>query len=622
MPADANKKQTPLTGLVRPYEIPLLAVIVYAVVFQTGAQYRGLAGPVLWFGGAVLAGVVMLVLRCSDEWRVLPNKAFFLTLATAWVAMFTFLGNSTFGYVNTNSIFAWGFDIYTAPDSDGAFALLMPFAVLALFWWKRQELVARPAGAWAPGVWLIAAGLFAHLLGYVIQQPRLSLTGFLIGLYGLTGLVWGKHWLKASRFPFFLLVFCIPMVGTDWLTLRMRLMVAWIVAGIAHLGLAPDLVRDGTQLMGADHSYQYEVAAACSGIRSLTALLALTTIYGFVCFKSPMKRWVMILAAFPLAILGNVVRLCFTIMVAELGGQGAGKAVETNAGYITFIVAIVCVYFLGRWLERSETKPADPLSRPPTENDQPRPTGAQTAPARSKPFFGVLVLVMMGLTAFAILHMKSLHRLGDPGVRTQPIAGSEPRVEVLMPETAPGYTSQILTNAEAVLERQLPKDSSYRARLYVGEDNTWIQMTAVLMGQDRTSIHSPYICMVGQGWAIDKEHTTVVPIHMERPRAYDLQVNKMLATKVVADREGKPQTVRGIYVYWYVDDSHLTPNALLWMGWLMPRDLLLHGRLERWSYISVFAPCLPGQEEAAFERIKKLIASTVPEFQLVPKGGA
>src|SRR5450756_1233870 len=98
------------------------------------------------------------------------------------------------------------------------------------------------------------------------------------------------------------------MGGTDALTLRMRLLVAWIVAGIAHLGLAPDLVRDGTQLLGADHTYAYEVAAACSGIRSLTALFALTTIYGFVCFKSPRSRAVMILSAFPLAILGNVLR--------------------------------------------------------------------------------------------------------------------------------------------------------------------------------------------------------------------------------------------------------------------------------------------------------------------------
>jgi hypothetical protein len=40
--------------------------------------------------------------------------------------------------------------------------------------------------------------------------------------------------------------------------------------------------------------------------------------------------------------------------------------------------------------------------------------------------------------------------------------------------------------------------------------------------------------------------------------------------------------------------------------------------LDRWAYISYFSVCEPGQEDAAFERMKKLIAISVPEFQLVP----
>jgi exosortase len=276
------------------------------------------------------------------------------------VALFVFLGNSTFGYLDSTSIFAWAFDTYTSPESDTQFGLFMPFVVLALLWWKRQELVAQPSGLWWPGVLFIAAGLFAHLLGYVVQQPRLSFIGFFIGLYGLTGLAWGWHWLKTSLFPFFLLAFCIPAAGTDALTFKMRLLVSWIVAGIAHLGLSPDLIRDGTQLLDAQRTFGYDVAAACSGIRSLTALLALTTIYGFIIFKSPWKRAAMIASAFPLAIAGNVLRLCFTIMVAEVGGQSAGKAVETKAGLVTFLVAIAGVYFLGSWLEKSETKTARP----------------------------------------------------------------------------------------------------------------------------------------------------------------------------------------------------------------------------------------------------------------------
>jgi hypothetical protein len=40
--------------------------------------------------------------------------------------------------------------------------------------------------------------------------------------------------------------------------------------------------------------------------------------------------------------------------------------------------------------------------------------------------------------------------------------------------------------------------------------------------------------------------------------------------------------------------------------------------LDRWAYISFFSVCQPGQQDAAFERMKKLIAAAVPEFQLTP----
>ena len=355
-----TKKQLPY-GL-RPHEIGFL-ILLGAAFYFTGEEFRGRPWPVMLFGAAVAAGVVILALRCQEEWRVLPNKFFFFTLASAWVALFAFLGNATFGYIDTASLFAWLFDIYTSPNSDGQYGLLIPFVVLALFWWKRKQLVAQPLAAWWPGMLLVAAGLFLHLIGHAIQQTQLSTVGFFTGLYGLTGLAWGKNWLKASFFPFFLLAFCIPLAGlVDGFTFKLRLLVSFIVGAIAHLGLAPDLIRDGTQLFDAQHTFAYEVAAACSGIRSLVALLALTTIYGFVNFKSPWNRAALIASAIPLSVLGNVVRLCCTILVAELGGQSAGKAVETNFGFITFAVAIGCVYFLTRWLEKFEPKTDAPAA--------------------------------------------------------------------------------------------------------------------------------------------------------------------------------------------------------------------------------------------------------------------
>ena len=360
-----NKLQLPY-GL-RVHEVGYL-ILLAAVLYLSDARFRYSPWPLILFGTTIVAGVGVVAARSPDEWRRLPNKAFFFSLAAVWVALFIFIGNATFGYLDSSSLFSWMFDIYTSPLTDEGHGILIPFVVLALFLWKRQELVAKPLELWPPGVFIIAFALLVHLIGYLIQQPRLSVLGFLIGLYGLTGLAWGKNWLKASFFPYFLLAFCMP-VGQlqDGLTLPLRLMVSWIVAGVGHnLFLLPDrdLIRDGTMLMNADHTFAYDVAAACSGIRSLVALLALTTIYGFVQFKSPWKRAVMMLAAIPLAVLGNVVRLSFTIGVAEMFGQNAGKAVETKFGFITFAVALGCVLLIARWLEKSESRIPQTFQKP------------------------------------------------------------------------------------------------------------------------------------------------------------------------------------------------------------------------------------------------------------------
>ena len=167
----------------------------------------------------------------------------------------------------------------------------------------------------------------------------------------------------------------------------------------------------------------------------------------------------------------------------------------------------------------------------------------------------------------------------------------------------------------------LPADTSFRVRFYKAEDGFAAQVSVVLMGTDRSSIHRPQICMTGQGWALDSRHSGVESLPMERPFPYDLPVNKLVATKQFQGPDGQAQTARGIYLYWFVDGEHYTASSEQWMLWWVPRDLLLHGILERWAYISYFSACSPGQEAATYERMKKLIAATVPEFQRVPRPG-
>lgn len=291
-----------------------------------------------------------------DYWRQLPNKGFFFTLLAVWLALFQFLGSSTFGYVDTASLFTWMYKAYTGNlvVSDDSHGTLIPFVVLGLMWWKRKELLSQPLHNWWPALFIVAFGLVMHMAGYVIQQPRLSIIGLFAGIYGLTGLAWGPGWLKRSFFPFFLFGFCIPLGSlTEPVTFPLRLLVSKLVAFIGQNILAIDVEAIGTRLIKMPWQYEYEVAAACSGIRSLVAIVAIAIVYAFMVFNKNWQRLLLIGSAVPLAVIGNTVRMLLIVIAAEIGGQEAGVAVhdDTFWSMVPYVPAIIGLMLIGRWLE-------------------------------------------------------------------------------------------------------------------------------------------------------------------------------------------------------------------------------------------------------------------------------
>ena len=92
-----------------------------------------------------------------------------------------------------------------------------------------------------------------------------------------------------------------------------------------------DVVRVGTALKDPSGLYQYDVAPACSGIRSLFATLAVAIIYAFLSFRTPWRCLVLIGSAVPLAVLGNVVRMLTIVIAAEIWGPRAAANSSTRA---------------------------------------------------------------------------------------------------------------------------------------------------------------------------------------------------------------------------------------------------------------------------------------------------
>ncbi len=228
----------------------------------------------------------------------------------------------------------------------------------------------------------------------------------------------------------------------------------------------------------------------------------------------------------------------------------------------------------------------------------------------------LILLVALGLmagTAGVLTRLKTHQKLGKPGIHATPIPGSV-MMKIDLPERVLDFTSTNVPESQVELG-YFPKDTSYARRLYQAPNGFGASATVIMMGADRTSIHRPEYCLPGQGWTIGSKTAVNIPISGSQP--YELPVMKWVVRNTLQTADGQKQAVSGIYVFWFVADQEQTADNFQRMCWLA-RDLLRTGVLQRWAYISYFSICAPGQEDAAFERLKPLIAASVPEYQLPP----
>jgi hypothetical protein len=233
----------------------------------------------------------------------------------------------------------------------------------------------------------------------------------------------------------------------------------------------------------------------------------------------------------------------------------------------------------------------------------------------------LVLAVALGMMAATGGYLAKVHqhvRLGAPGVKV----GQSPlydelghlaaRQSVLLPDAVPGFKSKNLPVTQVELGA-LPKDTTFGRKLY-SNGRFAVQTSVVLMGSDRTSIHQPQYCLDAQGWHIEKSERIL--LRMDRPTPYQLPALKLTAYREDKNKLNQPIQWKGIYVYWFVSADRLTSDQGTRL-WSIAKTMLEKGELERWAYISYFAACHPGQEEATFDELERFIRASVPEFQTV-----
>jgi exosortase len=112
--------------------------------------------------------------------------------------------------------------------------------------------------------------------------------------------------------------------------------------------------------LGATQPKKLAVVEACSGIRSLMTLVTLAMVYAY--FTRPksgnkalsvMRFVILVLAAVPIAILTNALRVSGTGVLAHYYGTGVADGIfHSFSGWVVYIVAAALLFATGWFLDR------------------------------------------------------------------------------------------------------------------------------------------------------------------------------------------------------------------------------------------------------------------------------
>lgn len=261
-------------------------------VAGSGLQMEAKRGPggLLWIPLALSA--LILVWFYQFEYRYGPGR-----------------GQSAFEWIMS----AWN------KETDYEHGLLFPplIAGLIIYRWKDLKAAVGPGSLW--GLVSIFVGVAFYAAAYRTLQPRIAMGALPFLVWGSAYYLWGWKVAKILLFPIFFFWLAVPLPSFQQATTHLQL----IATSMAHHGSAlcgVETTVQGNMIAPVNGNWKpLEIAAGCSGIRSLMALLMISAAWAYIAKMAMWKKILLFLSAFPLAILGNSLRVISIFVIAEYG---------------------------------------------------------------------------------------------------------------------------------------------------------------------------------------------------------------------------------------------------------------------------------------------------------------
>ena len=229
-------------------------------------------------------------------------------------------------------------DWWTNPDA-GHGLLLTPVAVWLA--WKKGWVESRPG--LVLGLLMLLGAVFLRGLSELAAELFIMRFSMVAALAGLVVYYRGLSQLLAWWLPFLLLILAIPLpeLVTSSMALPLQFRASRLGAALLEWRNVP--VRlNGNVIEIPGH--RLFVTEACSGLRSLTALLSIGFLMGGLWLSKVWARALLILLAIPIAIVINGIRVFLTGFLVYYVDPKMGEGfMHTTEGWLLFLVSLVSI---------------------------------------------------------------------------------------------------------------------------------------------------------------------------------------------------------------------------------------------------------------------------------------
>lgn len=221
---------------------------------------------------------------------------------------------------------------------------LVPLVSLVLVWMRRHRIAAAPGAGDGRGLLLVGLACALQLAGIRADVLMLQGDSFVLMLFGLALTFLGAARSRVLAFPIGYLVFMLtfPPLLVNQIGFGLKDLAVGIATRAAET-LGVELQRSGMSLFVA--SGELRVEHPCSGLRSLIALLGLGALLAAQVRGEWWRRGALFLAAVPVAIAVNAMRITLFILVAHYAGVAhVTRALHDVSGVLLYAVALLAMF--------------------------------------------------------------------------------------------------------------------------------------------------------------------------------------------------------------------------------------------------------------------------------------